>query len=120
MLRFCDFEFHLRIAFNYPPYKNLLTIRIVNESRIKTIDISKMFYKSLCRITRKDSSIEIIGPNPCKIARINNKFRYNILIKVNDNDLNYLINCVSKVRKDFINKYKDTSFIPALNPTNIN
>lgn len=117
---FCDYELNLRKAFNYPPYKNLLTIRIVNESRIKTIDISKMFYKSLCRITRKDSSIEIIGPNPCKIARINNKFRYNILIKVNDNDLNYLINCVSKVRKDFINKYKDTSFIPALNPTNIN
>lgn len=117
---FCDYELNLRKAFNYPPYKNLLTIRIVNESRIKTIDISKMFYKSLCRITRKDSSIEIIGPNPCKVARINNKFRYNILIKVNDNDLNYLINCVSKVRKDFINKYKDTSFIPALNPTNIN
>lgn len=117
---FCDYELNLRKAFNYPPYKNLLTIRIVNESRIKTIDISKMFYKSLCRITRKDSSIEIIGPNPCKIARINNKFRYNILIKVNDNDLNYLINYVSKVRKDFINKYKDTSFIPALNPTNIN
>lgn len=117
---FCDYELKLRKAFNYPPYKNLLTIRIVNESRIKTIDISKMFYKSLCGITRKDSSIEIIGPNPCKIARINNKFRYNILIKVNDNDLNYLINCVSKVRKDFINKYKDTSFIPALNPTNIN
>lgn len=117
---FCDYELNLRKAFNYPPYKNLLTIRIVNESRIKTIDISKMFYKSLCRITRKDSSIEIIGPNPCKIARINNKFRYNILIKVNDNDLNYLINCVSKVRKYFINKYKDTSFIPALNPTNIN
>ncbi|WP_276880583.1 primosomal protein N' [Anaerococcus tetradius] len=117
---FCDYELNLRKAFNYPPYKNLLTIRIVNESRIKTIDISKMFYKSLCRITRKDSSIEIIGPNPCKIARINNKFRYNILIKVNDNDLNYLINCVSKVRKDFINKYKDTSFIPALNPTDIN
>lgn len=117
---FCDYELKLRKAFNYPPYKNLLTIRIVNESRIKTIDISKMFYKSLCRIISKDSSIEIIGPNPCKIARINNKFRYNILIKVNDNDLNHLINCVSKVRLDFINKYKDTSFIPALNPTNIN
>lgn len=117
---FCDYELKLRKAFNYPPYKNLLTIRIVNESRIKTIDISKMFYKSLCRIISKNSSIEMIGPNPCKIARINNKFRYNILIKVDDNDLNHLINCVSKVRLDFINKYKDTSFIPALNPTNIN
>lgn len=117
---FCDYELKLRKAFNYPPYKNLLTIRIVNESRIKTIDISKMFYKSLCRIISKNSSIEMIGPNPCKIARINNKFRYNILIKVDDNDLNHLMNCVSKVRNDFIYKYKDTSFIPALNPTNIN
>ena len=117
---FCDYELKLRKAFNYPPYKNLLSIRIVNESRIKTIDISKMFYETLNKTFNKKSPIEIIGPNPCKISRINNKFRYNILIKVDDNDLDYVIDCVSKVRNKFINKYKDTSFIPALNPTNIN
>ena len=67
-----------------------------------------------------NNSVELIGPNPCKIARINNKFRYNILIKVDDKGLSEVIDIINLLRIKYINKYKDTSFIPALNPVNIN
>lgn len=112
-------ELNLRKAFNYPPYTNLLTIRIVNESRVEAVDISKNLYKDLSK-SLMDNSIELIGPNPCKIARINNKFRYNILIKVDDKGLCEVIDTINSIRIKYINEYKDTSFIPSLNPVNIN
>ncbi len=116
---FYENELKLRRAFNYPPYKNILTIRVVNESRLRAVDISKKLYKDISKLLN-NTSIELIGPNPCKIARINNKFRYNILIKVDDDGLNNVIDIINRLRIKYINKYKDTSFIPALNPTNIN
>lgn len=116
---FYNHELNLRKSFNYPPYKNIITIKIINESRSKTINVSKKLYKELVDKIYKDN-IDIIGPNPCKISRINNKFRYNILIKVEDYDLDNVLSKITEIRKEFINLYKDTSFIPALNPVNIN
>lgn len=117
---FFESEMKIREAFSYPPFKNIITVKIVNEDRVKTIDISKEFTSNL-RISLKSLlDVEIIGPNPCKISRINNKFRYNILIKVSDRDLNICRNVLSRIRNNLINKYKDTSFIVAFNPVNIN
>lgn len=116
---FYNHELNLRKSFNYPPYKNIITIKIINESRSKTINVSKKLYKELVDKIYKDN-VDIIGPNPCKISRINNKFRYNILIKVEDYDLDNVLIKITEIRKEFINLYKDTSFIPALNPVNIN
>lgn len=112
-------ELDLRRSFNYPPYKNIITIKIINESRPKTINISKKLYKELVNKIYEDK-VEIIGPNPCKISRINNKFRYNILIKVEDEYLDNVLRITTEIRKEYINLYRDTSFIPALNPVNIN
>lgn len=109
-----------REAFSYPPYKNIITIKIINSSRTDTIEISKKFTDALKNKLFDDENIEIIGPNPCKISRINNKHRYNIIVKVFDQDLSLVINAINSLRNEFITEYKDTSFIPALNPTNIN
>ena len=109
-----------RSAFSYPPFKNIITIKIIDSDRKKTIDISRKFSKQLRELLFNLEQVEIIGPNPCKISRINNKHRYNIIIKVLDKDLDEVRDAVNKLRNKFINKYKQTSFIPALNPTNIN
>ena len=109
-----------RSAFYYPPYKNIVTIKIIDSDRAATIDISREFSNSLKKILADFDQVEIIGPNPCKISRINNKHRYNIIIKASDADLDVVRDAVNKLRNEFINKYKLTSFIPALNPTNIN
>ncbi|WP_458102989.1 primosomal protein N' [Anaerococcus cruorum] len=109
-----------RSAFSYPPYKNIVTIKIIDSDKAATIDISREFSNSLKKILADFDQVEIIGPNPCKISRINNKHRYNIIIKAPDADLDVVRDAVNKLRNEFINKYKLTSFIPALNPTNIN
>ena len=109
-----------RSAFSYPPYKNIISIKIIDTDRIKTIDISREFATALRNNLNNLDKVEIIGPNPCKISRINNKHRYNIIIKAEDDDLDFVRDTINKLRNEFINKYKQTSFIPALNPTNIN
>ena len=117
---FFESELKIRKAFSYPPYKNIITIKIVNEDRIKTIDISKEYTNDLRNEMKSLIDVEIIGPNPCKISRINNKYRYNILVKVSDKDLDSCRDAISRIRNDLISKYKDTSFIIAINPANIN
>ncbi|MFO3718240.1 primosomal protein N' [Anaerococcus sp. ENR1011] len=109
-----------RSAFSYPPFKNIITIKIIDKNRLETIDISRKFTNSLKKMLIDFDQVEIIGPNPCKISRINNKHRYNIIIKAPDGDLDAVRDAVNKIRNEFINEYKLTSFIPALNPTNIN
>lgn len=117
---FFESELKIRKAFSYPPYKNIITIKIVNEDRIKTIDISKEYTNELKNEMKSLIDVEIIGPNPCKISRINNKYRYNILVKVSDKDLDSCRDAISRIRNDLISIYKDTSFIIAINPANIN
>lgn len=117
---FFENELKVRKAFSYPPYKNMISIRVVNEDRVKTIDISKEFTLLLKHELRNLLDVDIIGPNPCKISRINNKYRYNILIKVSDNYLDICRDAIGKIRNLMIEKYKDSSFIVSINPVNIN
>lgn len=117
---FFESELEIRKAFSYPPFKNIITIKILNDDRVNTIDISMEFTKMLKEAMKDQVDIEIIGPNPCKISRINNKYRYNILMKVYDKDLDICRDTIGRIRNHLINKYTDTSFIVAINPANIN
>ncbi|MDU3688648.1 MAG: primosomal protein N', partial [Anaerococcus hydrogenalis] len=104
----------------YPPFANLITIKILDESRIKCIDISKKIKYYLDLEYKKNNNIKIIGPNPCKISRINNKYRYNIIIKIKDSNLEDVSNFLVRLRAYFIKNNKKTSIIIALNPSDIN
>ncbi|WP_296113757.1 primosomal protein N' [uncultured Anaerococcus sp.] len=118
-ISFFNSELKIRQAFSYPPFKNMVTIRIVNKNRIKTVNISKKLAHRLRKAMLNFGDIEIIGPNPCKISRINNKYRYNILIKVSNDDLGMCRETIARIRNAMIEKYKDTSIIVAINPVNI-
>ena len=115
-----NYEMQARKAFDYPPFANLITIKILDESRIKCIDISKKIKYYLDLEYKKNDRVKIIGPNPCKISRINNKYRYNIIIKLKDSQLEEISDFLTRLKKYFINKNKDTSIIIALNPSDIN
>ena len=117
---FYNYEIQARKAFEYPPFVNLITIKILDKSRIKCIDISKKIKYYLDLEYKKNVKVKIIGPNPCKISRINNKYRYNIIIKLKDSQLEDVSSFLTRLRKYFINKNKDTSIIIALNPSDIN
>lgn len=117
---FYNYEIQARKAFEYPPFVNLITIKILDKSRIKCIDISKKIKYYLDLEYKKNVRVKIIGPNPCKISRINNKYRYNIIIKLKDSQLEEVSSFLTRLRKYFINKNKYTSIIITLNPSDIN
>ena len=117
---FLEKEMDIRKAFEYPPYINLISIRIVGRSRGYTMDLAKEFTNKLKDDLKELINVKVIGPNPCKIERINNKYRYNIIVKVSDDLLEKVTSTIEINRDIFINKYKDASFIPALNPNNLN
>ena len=117
---FYNYEIEARKAFEYPPFIDLITIKILDKSRIKCMDISKKIKYYLDLEYEKDSEIKIIGPNPCKISRINNKYRYNIIIKLKDEKLEEISDFLIRLKNYFINKSKDTSILISLNPSDIN
>lgn len=117
---FLEKEMDIRKAFEYPPYINLISIRIVGRSRGYTMDLAKEFTNKLKDDLKELINVKVIGPNPCKIERINNKYRYNIIVKVSDDLLEKVTSTIEINRDIFINKYKDASFITALNPNNLN
>lgn len=117
---FYEKEMQLRKAYKYPPFTNLITIRIVNKSRTKTIALARQVRLDLDKTFANLTDIDIIGPNPCKIGRINNKYRYNIIVKVADEKLDYLVKNIGLIKDKFIVENKDTAFITAINPTSIN
>ena len=97
--------------------ENLLSTAIWEDM---PIDISKEFADILRKNLSQNFEVDIFGPNPCKISRINNKYRYNIMVKVFDSELEIVKNIVKNIRNAFINKYKESSFVVAINPVNIN
>lgn len=117
---FYNYEIEARKAFEYPPFVNLISIKTLNKSRIKCIDIAKKIKYYLDLEYKQNQDIKIIGPNPCKISRINNKYRYNIIIKTKEEKLDEISDFLVRLKNYFINKSKDTSILIALNPSDIN
>ncbi len=81
-------EIRIRKEYRYPPFYDLITIRVDHEKRISA---SKKAFEIIKRIGAAATGLdaELIGPNPAVIERINNRFRFNIMIKTG-NDLEAL------------------------------
>jgi len=73
---FYNEEIKKRLAKNYPPKNHL--IRILNENKNKEMAFSEI--KKLASEFEKNN-IEFIGPGQCFFHKLNNKFRYQIIIK---------------------------------------
>ncbi len=76
-------EIHLRKSMGYPPFGDIVNIVVsgINGNEVKNtiVDISKRIneiFKS------NDVAFNIIGPAPAPLSRINNKFRWRVIIKL--------------------------------------
>lgn len=76
---FYEKEMQLRRTFQYPPYVYLVLIQIAHENLAQTVQAAQDFASQLQR-TIGDQTI-ILGPSPSPMARINNRYRYQILVK---------------------------------------
>jgi primosomal protein N' (replication factor Y) len=98
---FYDIEINLRKEFLYPPFINLISIIVygenlnsVKEKTSALYDIIKMY---MINIHMEDLEEFLIGPNPAPIEKIKNNYRWQILIKANDLNLEGLKALINRV-----------------------
>lgn len=119
---FYNNEIVIRKALIYPPYCDLCVVSFIGEDEVKTLNCSRDFFGELQNfISEKYSSQKVIvlGPMPSRISKMNNKFRYRMIIKCrNNNDFRNLISeLLIKFGKN--SKYSSVTVSADINPENI-
>lgn len=80
-VKFYMSEFKNRQDFSMPPFFKLFKISFSDNDEEKTVKIATKFASSL----DYDENVEIIGPSPSAIIRLNKLYRYNLIIKTKQN-----------------------------------
>ena len=115
-------EIPLRRVMEYPPFADICMIGIVSTKENKCKEASSEFAEMLCaRINEQcsDLPIRVMGPSPASVYKVNNKYRYKIIIKFH--------NCkpfrtmLSGVLADFAKdrKYSEVTVYADTDPDNI-
>ncbi len=119
---FFETEIQIRKALVYPPFCDICSVIFTCENEISALNCSRSFLSSITEKVEKEYKTEkiiILGPMPPRISKINNKFRYRIIIKCK-NSRNF-----RKMISDLLveygknKKYKDVTVSADMNPTNL-
>lgn len=112
-LSFFKKEMSIRRELSYPPYFYLVNIKVISKDYTKARDESSKIGKILKE--NLTSSI-ILGPSISNVFKLNNEYRFNIIIKYKKED--NLYNMLTKLQ----NHYKNNKYIKIdidFNPYNI-
>jgi len=120
-LSFYKNEILLRQAMRYPPFCEIISILFTSASDRAAMVYSRKIRNYIERALRLNDvmGVEILGPTPSDLSRINNKYRWRILIKCDLNEkIKSIINNIIKGH----NKLKESKWISMhieYNPNNI-
>lgn len=110
-------EIALRKQLKYPPFCDIIIVNFnsINETEIKKVSLK--VYKYL-KESLNDKEFKIFNPMPSPIDKIQNRFRYRIIIKGNmtDETNEILNNCLKEV---YDKNLKDTKIGIEVNPNNM-
>ncbi len=79
-LGFYEREVETRKSLNYPPFSRLCLIRIIGDDEERVHHYGKEIVKYLWK-GNKEKTFGVLGPAPAPLVKINNRYRYHILIK---------------------------------------
>ena len=119
---FFDNEIIIRKAMVYPPYCDICSVCFVSEDEIKAMNASRDFLLELKKATAdeyKDVKIIVLGPMPPRLSKLNNKYRYRIIIKCKNNKRfrNMLSGLLISFGKN--KNYSNVTVSPDMNPENL-
>jgi primosomal protein N' (replication factor Y) len=80
-VKFYMSEFKNRQDFDMPPFCNLFKISFSDANEQKAMKLATKFVTSI----DYDENVEIIGPSPSAIIRINRMYKYNLILKAKKN-----------------------------------
>lgn len=109
-------EIELRKSLNYPPFCDIILLRIHGENENKVKEASEKIYKIL--MNKKNENMLVYKPVPSPIDKIQNTYRWRIVIKCRLNKK--AIGIINEAINEFeISKNKDISLIVDSNPNNM-
>ncbi len=77
-------EIIIRKAMVYPPYCDICSVCFTGEDEVKTLNASKQFLTELKDKVDNDykgEKVIVLGPMPPRLSKVNNKFRYRLIVK---------------------------------------
>lgn len=114
--RFYQEEMNIRRSFLYPPYVFLALLTITHENEMKVYEVSQKIRSLLENKLHAQSSI--LGPTPSPIARIKNRYRYQMMIKYRNEP--FLQQYMEEVLEQFAEeRKKDLQIIVDINPNQL-
>jgi primosomal protein N' (replication factor Y) len=110
-LKFYDLEIKTREALNYPPFSRLcLIIRVIGEKEPDVINYSQIIRAYLWK-ENSEKKFTILGPAPAPLVKLNNQYRYQILLKQNK-EIDNTMTAVRKIIKQGLYNNKKTKNWP--------
>lgn len=116
---FYDGEIKVRKAMNYPPYCDIVSIGFSGPNEQMVSECAKRFARALSDNEDLKEKIRIIGPIRAAVARIQNKYRWQIIIKLKRgaNITPYLASATELCRKN--KNFETVTIITDKNPNTI-
>ncbi len=110
---FFEKELSLRKEYSYPPYAKIIALRLTDKDFDKLQEraffLKKIISKTIIENT-EFKKISVLGPTPCPISKLNNNFRFQIIIKSplisGEKNISYMHNFVDIIKnKSELNKF---------------
>jgi primosomal protein N' (replication factor Y) len=76
-------EIEFRKSLNYPPYSRLARLVFRSKEEDLASKTAVYFRDLLSESTSNEKGIQILGPSPCPFFKIDNNYRFHILLKAN-------------------------------------
>ena len=90
---FFEDEIKIRKVFGYSPFNNMLSVVISGNNEKMVEQNARAMYNSIIYLLENRGIKEfdfILGPNPCSISKINHNYRWQILFKDDNIEINLL------------------------------
>lgn len=103
--KFFETEIKARQEFDYPPFSQIIRLILSSQNNFRAEKAAMEIALRLNTMTEKfgfSEYLEVLGPTPCIISKINGYYRYQILIK----------NKLSQKGHDFVSKFLDKITLP--------
>jgi len=100
---FYNDELKFRQELQYPPFGHIINIRLSSIKKDAVMSESKNLAKKTNSITdAHKNSVEIIGPAPAPLAKLNGRFRFQMLIKGTN------VNTLRLIARELLQKHKNS------------
>ena len=121
---FYEDEIKIRKLFNYTPFNNMISVVVSGKNEYMVKKNITNFYNTLVYLLKERGISDfdfILGPNPCSISKINSNYRWQILFKDDNIEINLLKGiikyiCITKRELVFD---KDVNISIDINPNSI-